>query len=353
MAGQVATNTARYQPVPLARFIAQDVQRRPWAVKGVWARGTSGIIAGPPKAGKSTISLELAVTLATGTPFLGKTAFACEVAPGSVTYIQAENSEQRVRRDVDDILTARDLGVMEPVPNYHEPDGDPLGEQFQPAWSGDGPDLAILTPHGMDLMQPEDQEWLKAHANERDYVFLDPSYLLASADPNDQREMMRLLAFLKVVRDECGCGVIVTHQMTDKHREGSPAARMLGSTFLHGWYESAIFTSRDQHGLFTLRCDNLREMGEESSISVQGLGVGKWFYAPSAQDATDSIGRAAPQVERKDTRVERLKTLVTEHGDDWTLEQYADALDVSRSTVSRDMKALKTASALTDGAAAP
>lgn len=347
MAAQVAI-AERYAPVPLGEFVSRDVQRRRWAVKDVWAEGTSGIIAGPPKAGKSTVSMELAVTLATGTPFLGEVAFACEVAPCRVTYIQAENSEQRVRRDLDDILIARNLGEMQPVPNLHDLDGDPLGEQFQPWWADGGPDLQILTPHGMDLMQPEDRAWLKGHAEERDYVFLDPSYLLASANPNDQGEMMALLAFLKAVRDDSDCGVVVTHQMTDKHREGSPAARMIGSTFLHGWYESAIFTSRDQYGLFKLRCDNLREMGEESTYSVQGLGVGKWFYAPSAQGATDSLDRAAPNVERKDTRIERLKTLITQHGDDWTLEQYADALSVSRSTISRDMNTIKTASAMSD-----
>jgi DNA-binding transcriptional ArsR family regulator len=345
MAGQV-TAAERYTPVPLGEFVSRDIQRRRWAVKGIWAEGTSGIIAGPPKAGKSTVSLELAVTLATGTPFMGEDAFPCEVAPCRVTYIQAENSEQRVRRDLDDILIARKQGEMQPVPNLHDLDGDPLGEQFQPWWTGDGPDLQILTPHGMDLMQALDKDWLKTHAQKRDYVFLDPSYLLASANPNDQGEMMTLLAFLKTVRDESDCGVIVTHQMTDKHREGSPASRMIGSTFLHGWYESAIFTSRDQYGQFKLRCDNLREMGEESSVSVQGLGVGKWFYAASAQGATDSLDRAAPNVERKDTRIERLKTLITEHGDDWSLEQYAEALEVSKSTVSRDMSKLKEASAL-------
>jgi hypothetical protein len=63
-------------------------------------------------------------------------------------------------------LVPRRQSTLTPVPNLHALDGDPLGEQFQPWWAGDGPDLQILTPHGMGLMQALDKAWLKDHAEE-------------------------------------------------------------------------------------------------------------------------------------------------------------------------------------------
>ena len=333
------TPAGRYQPIPLGEFIRQDVQRRRWAVEGVWAEKRSGIIAGAPKDGKSTISLELGVTLATGTPFLGQEAFPLTVPPARVTYIQAENSTERVCRDLDAILVARGLGYMEEVSALYPDESGwypAIGDRFQPSWEGTGwePDMAILSHPGMDLMKHDDQNWLRAYARERDYVFLDPAYLLASANPNDMRDVMTLLAFLSKVRDEADCAIVLTHQMTDKRSDGDPASRMLGSTFLHGWYESAIFTQRNKAEFFTLKCDNLREMGEETRIGAHGLGVGSWVYVEDAQGATDSAGRPAPKTVAKETNLARLRALKEEHPD-WTGPQYADELGVSPATVSR------------------
>ena len=332
----------RYRPIPLREFVEADVQRQRWAVEGIWAEGASGFIAGPPKSGKSTLVQELAITLATGTPFLALEQFPLRVPAARVTYIQAENSGERVRRDFDLILEARGLGYMEPVYPLHDPEGEPEGDRFRPAWTDWEPDLAILSHPGMDLMREEDREWFWAHAIERDYVFLDPIYLLASANPNDMSQVMSLLGFLSGVRDNCDCGLILTHQLTDKHAEGSAAARLLGSTFFHGWYETAIFTQRSRDGFFSMRVDNLREMGDEREVGVKGCGVGHWFYAESAQGATDSEGRSSPQKVGKGTRVALLRDLRAEHGDRWTNERYAEELGVSERTVQRYLDDLNT-----------
>jgi hypothetical protein len=339
-----AKEPVAFEPVPLADFIESDVPRREWAVEGVWAEGTSGVIAGPPKAGKSTLSLELAISLTTGRPFLGLEQFPVSAPTASVTYVQAENSDQRVRRDLDLILGARGLGYMEDVEDLHDPE-QVVGERFVPTWPGAleaggwTPDLQVLSHPGMDLMDEDHQDWLMAHAVDRDYLFLDPIYLLASANPNDMGDVMRLTQFLSRLRDEARCAVVYTHQLTDKNSSGTSAARMLGSTLLHGWYESALFTKRTQGGLFTIEVDALREMGEERTVKVAGLGVGEWQYTLVAQDTEDAAGREAPRVAEKLTKIEQLRTLESEEPG-LSASDYADRLKdmgvkASESTVKR------------------
>lgn len=335
-----AKEPVTFTPVPLADFIESDVPRRKWAVEGVWAEGTSGVIAGPPKAGKSTLSLELAVSLATRTPFLGLKQFPVNAQSARVTYVQAENSDQRVRRDLDLILEARELGAMEEVHSLYEP-YDVIGERFVPAWTEGGwvPDLQVLSHPGVDLMDPAHQDWLMQHVEGRDYLFLDPIYLLASANTNDQGDVMRLSRFLSELRDEGNCGVVYTHQLSDKHSNGTAASRMLGSTLLHGWYESALFTRRTAGGLFTVEVDALREMGQEQKLSIQGNGVGSWSLALKAQDAEDATGQEAPRVAEKLTKIEQLRTLEAEEPG-LTASGYADRLKdmgvkASESTVKR------------------
>jgi FixJ family two-component response regulator len=99
--------------------------------------------------------------------------------------------------------------------------------------------------------------------------------------------------------------------------------------------ETAIFAKRVEGQTFTFEVDNTREMGDSRRIVAQGLGVGSWYYAESAQDETDSARRAAPRVAAKETRIARLCELVEEHGESWKNEQYADELGVTLRTVER------------------
>jgi len=281
--------------------------------------------------------MELAISLATGYPFLGRPDLAVGPLPARVTYIQAENSAERVRRDLDQILVARGLGFMDPVDDYDNPDGPPLGEWFRPSWRSE-PDLRIFSNPGLDLTEADDLDWLLEEAHGRDYVFLDPLYLLASVNANDTGEMMRALARLSEVRAASGCALIFTHQQTDKNKSGTPASRLIGSTFMHGWYESAIFTERSPAGIFTLHCDNLREMGETREVRLSGLGVGRW--EPAGAAAVDAVGRSAPRVEAKEANVGRLQALVAANPD-YTNEQYATALEVSVSSIKRYRQELR------------
>ncbi|MBX3276277.1 MAG: AAA family ATPase [Sandaracinaceae bacterium] len=61
------------EPLPVARIAelrAPEPSRR-WLVDGLWSRAAVGIIGGAPKYHKSWLALDLAVSVASGTPCLG------------------------------------------------------------------------------------------------------------------------------------------------------------------------------------------------------------------------------------------------------------------------------------------
>ena len=49
-----------------------EEQAHGWLVEGWWGRQSQGIVAGQPKVYKSTYVQDLAVSVASGRPFLGK-----------------------------------------------------------------------------------------------------------------------------------------------------------------------------------------------------------------------------------------------------------------------------------------
>ena len=337
----------RYERYTLSEFVRLNVQRKKWAVTGIWPENASGIIHGAPKDGKSTISEELGISLATGTPFLNTEEFSTVTPPARVGYVQIENSAERVRKDIDEILVARGLGYMDDVTEgYTDEKGrdhfEVIGQRFQPTWGTYHdwePDLEIIpSPAGMNLTHDEDQEWLLAYAEVRDYIFLDPAYLLAGVNPNDTGAAIELLGLLTRAREKCS--LIITHQTTNKHQEGSAASRMLGSTLFQGWYESAISVKRRKDGSFTIETDNLREMGEERKIHLQGLGTGNWLYIPDAQDQTDSLGRSAPQTAQKKVRQEQIRSAL-EEDPSMTNEDLRERFGVTVRTIERDREEIE------------
>jgi hypothetical protein len=311
------------------RFVREDVPRTRWAVDDVWPEGASGLIAGPPKAGKSTFALELAISLSCGVPFLGLFDVPRRMFGTSVTYIQAENSTSRVRRDLDEILTARGQGFMDEVDI--DPELGITGHRFRPtAWSREQPDLLIGSHTGIDLLDKDHQREFLDHAVERDYVILDPVYLLASMDPNEMGEVNRVFRFLNLVR-ETDTAVIITHQMSNKQGTKVNPGRILGSTMFNAWYEAAILTARRPDDSFTVTFDNLREMGTSEDFQLLGTGTGRWDLL---EPPLDSEGKYNHQLEQKRLRIRRYKKLREEHPG-WDNNRLADEMEVSTKTIRR------------------
>jgi hypothetical protein len=76
----------------------------PWLIQGLWPADAYGVLAAQEKAGKTWAALDLAVSVATGRPWLEH--FACP-NPGPVLMFLGEGGERATVRRIEAIATAK------------------------------------------------------------------------------------------------------------------------------------------------------------------------------------------------------------------------------------------------------
>jgi hypothetical protein len=331
-----------FTPRPLADFVGQSLPEPRWAVEGIWPEHASGVIAGRPKDKKSTLAIELAVSLNTGTPMFANASFPTIVRRAPVLYVQQENADTRVQRDLQLILAARGLGELREETVAFDEDEVATYQAFEYTPARDGwaealPRFEVLSHAGFDLSQPDHQSWLEEYValHSFRYVFLDPLYqLIGTVDEKDSAQLRPVLAFLTYLKNKLGCAAIMTHHMSDKGGKNE-AASLLGSTYIHGWYEAAILTRSTESHVVTVKVDAQRDIGVTAQHVLMGLGVGRWMHAPEAEGQTDTLGREAPRVTEKQARKARLRALLAEpESAGWSDERLGQELGVGARTIS-------------------
>jgi RecA-family ATPase len=107
----------RLRPLSLEHLalVVEEAGPREWDVEPLIIRGQHGVIGSVMKAGKGFDVADLAVSKASGTPWLGR--FACPV-PGSVLVFAGEEDEREVHRRVTAVAAARGLEARE-LPIYY------------------------------------------------------------------------------------------------------------------------------------------------------------------------------------------------------------------------------------------
>jgi hypothetical protein len=156
----------------------------------------------------------------------------------------------------------------------------------------------------------------------------------------DTGALKLVLTWLTSLKNSLNIGVVITHHMSDKG-SANEAASMLGSTYLHAWYEAALMTRRADR-MFRVKVDAQRDFGCTDEYVLAGLGVGEWYYAEAAQNQTDALERNAPRRAAKETK----KALVRElHEADRaaSCEELSDKSGIPKSTVARYVKELRDA----------
>ena len=145
-----------------------------WAVPGLLSEGVN-LLAGPPKVGKSWLSLGLALTVASG----GKALDAIDVAAGPVLYLALEDTPRRLQARMRRMLGPREAaphGLTLATACPPLPDG---GVQAIAAWLGRNPDARMVVIDVFAKMRGRSPAGMSAY--DADYAAISQAKQLADS----------------------------------------------------------------------------------------------------------------------------------------------------------------------------
>ena len=220
--------------VPFDKFVSKKMEPPKWLVEGIWQKGTYGMIAGEPKTYKSVQATDLALSVASGRPFLNY--FPVRTV-GNVLYVQEENGESTVQDRVNKIASSKGLLVDGSLP----------------------PSVPIYfsNNYGINLTDNDSRVLLEKTIQQINPVLLvlDPLYMmLGDADENSAKEVGSVLRWLTYIRNQYGCTIVVCHHYNKSSSSSGNARggqRVRGSSAFHGWVESALYVKVTQE-LYTV-----------------------------------------------------------------------------------------------------
>jgi len=191
-----------------------------WRIDQIWGDGV-GILGGPPKCTKSWFGLDMAVSLASATPLLGR----FQVRdPGPTLVYLAEDALQQVRSRIAGICQHRRLDI-------------------------NAVDLHVITAPVVRLDQDADQKRLSITVDRirPKLLLLDPLVRLHRLDENSSSDISALLGFLRELQRRSDVAIVVVHHMRKAIRSQLGQA-LRGSGDLHAWNDHGVYLTRTGPG---------------------------------------------------------------------------------------------------------
>lgn len=211
-------------PVMRVADLPVDEQPRRWLVEGLWSAAAVGLIGGAPKCCKSWLGLDLAISVATGTPCINH--FDVHETGAALIYL-AEDSNAIVRDRACSIARSRALSISRI-------------------------DVSVITASTLRLDNLRDRDRLRhtiAQLRPR-LVVLDPLVRLHSIDENSATEVAQLLSFIRTLQREFDVAVILVHHTRKNTPSGTQAGQGLrGSGDWHAFGDSNLYLRRQRQRL--------------------------------------------------------------------------------------------------------
>ncbi len=259
--------------IPYSIFMTKDMQPPEWLVEGIWQKGTYGMIAGEPKTFKSVQATDLALSVASGEPFLG-------VFPvhktGPVLYVQEENNEQTMQDRIKKIADQKGLWV-ETAHGWGLPDDLPM---------------YFSNNYGIDLTQKDSRLLLENTIAELHPILLvlDPLYMmLGQADENSAKEVGDVLRWLTYLRNQYKTTILICHHYNKSGNSTRGGQRVRGTGAFHAWVESALYVKKpSEPGRIKVEREfRAHPPMAELDITIDIGEPGELWYTPIVADSED------------------------------------------------------------------
>ena len=296
---------------PLACVRACELAIKPieqsWLIEGLWGEECVGFISGHPKCNKSWLSLDMAISVASGTPCLGRFAVA---RPGPVLVYAAEDHLDTVRTRLAGLCAGRDLG-----------------------WD----DLAVhvITEPVIRLDRTEDQERLRRLLDRvrPRALFLDPLVrVYGDVDENSAQEVSRFLSYLRALQREYRMAVVLVHHARKAQAGAHQTGQALrGSGDLYAWVDELVGLRRAPECL-------MMTLEHRSAASPDPLMIRLAHQGPKPPHLVILEGGPAPQ----QTLAQRLLHLLTRAPEPCVTSEIRAALSLRKETVVDVLRTLET-----------
>jgi hypothetical protein len=217
-------NADQVLPVVRVGEIRSEDNAQRWLVEGLWGSSSVGVIGGAPKCAKTWLGLDMALSVATGTPCLGKYAVP---ESGPVLVYLAEDALPIVRERVQGMTRHRglDLAAVE---------------------------IYVITAPVLRLDRDRDRArlWETAKRLRPRLLLLDPLVRLHGVDENNAGEVAELLAYFRSLQRQLDLSVLLVHH-TRKNATGGAAAGqgLRGSGDIHAFGDSNLYLRRSREYL--------------------------------------------------------------------------------------------------------
>jgi hypothetical protein len=199
--------------------IPPEESPRRWLIEHLWSASSVGVIGGQPKLGKSWLGLDMAVSVATGTPCLDT--FPVQ-EPGPVLVYLAEDALPILRERIACLVNHRRLELLRV--NLH-----------------------VITEPTLRLDRAGDRMRLMAtamHLRPR-LVLLDPLVRLHAANENDATEIAQLLSYFRDLQRRLDTSVTLVHHSRKHSSGGSNGGQNLrGSSDIWAFGDSFLYLRR-------------------------------------------------------------------------------------------------------------
>lgn len=214
-------------PVVRAAELAAEAAPQHWLIEPLWAAAGVGVIGGAPKLCKSWLGLEMAVSVASGTPCLDRFVVG---ERGPVLVYMAEDADVVVRQRLESLC------------RHHGVDLDTL-------------DLFVLVTDTLRIDLAAQQQRLRETLQRLRprMLLLDPLVRIHGIDENSAAEVSAVLAYLRALQREHDTAVVLVHHARKSGSNGQPGQALRGSGDLHAFGDSNLYLRRkDEQLLLTV-----------------------------------------------------------------------------------------------------